>query len=400
SFGNAAMLATPEVPTISSVAATCSAAGTSTITNYSASNTYTFSPTGPTVEADGSVSGMALGTSYTVTSGNGNCTSVASDSFSNAAMLATPEVPILGAVTQPSCTGVAGSFIITNYDTNYTYTFIPSAGVTNTLGVVTAPAGTYTVTAISGSGCVSVASASVTLTNCIDAVDDDYAPSISIIKTGIFNDSNNDGYAQPGETITYSFTITNTGNVPLTNVTITDPLPGLILTGSPIPILGVGETNNSAYTAVYPVTLNDIQLGLVINQATVTGYSNETTVESSTEEQTTLNEEPIVLPESDCVIEVYNAITPNGDNENEFLKIDGLECYPDNKVEIYNRWGVLVFERSGYNNLDKAFNGMSEGRVTVNQSKLLPAGTYFYILTYKDNNAKGYQKTGYLYLSR
>jgi hypothetical protein len=25
-------------------------------------------------------------------------------------------------------------------------------------------------------------------------------------------------------------------------------------------------------------------------------------------------------------------------------------CYPENTVEIYNRWGVLVFETTGYNN--------------------------------------------------
>jgi hypothetical protein len=33
--------------------------------------------------------------------------------------------------------------------------------------------------------------------------------------------------------------------------------------------------------------------------------------------------------------------------------IDSLEdtiCYPENTVEIYNRWGVLVFETTGYNN--------------------------------------------------
>ena len=53
SFSNAAQLPTPAVPTISSTAATCAAAGTSTITNYLAANTYTFSPAGPTVGAGG-----------------------------------------------------------------------------------------------------------------------------------------------------------------------------------------------------------------------------------------------------------------------------------------------------------------------------------------------------------
>ena len=63
----------PTTPTISTTAPTCSSAGVSTITNYSASNIYTFTPVGPTVGAGGVISGMTVGTSYTVTADNGIC---------------------------------------------------------------------------------------------------------------------------------------------------------------------------------------------------------------------------------------------------------------------------------------------------------------------------------------
>ncbi|MBX9889351.1 MAG: gliding motility-associated C-terminal domain-containing protein, partial [Flavobacteriaceae bacterium] len=226
-------------------------------------------------------------------------------------------------------------------------------------------------------------------------------PSISIIKTAVFNDSNNDGFAQVGETITYDFLITNTGNIPLYNVTVSDDLTGLILTGNPIVVLGVNETNDTAYTGVYPVTLGDIQLGLVTNHAEVTGSTlNGSIVKNNAEVETTLNEDPIVLGELECVIEVFNAVSPNGDGKNDFFRIEGLECYPKNTVEIYNRWGILVFERVDYNNTDKSFRGVSEGRVTISESKGLPTGTYYYILKYKDNDAKGHEKSGYLYLNR
>jgi hypothetical protein len=48
---------------------------------------------------------------------------------------------------------------------------------------------------------------------------------------------------------------------------------------------------------------------------------------------------------------VHNAFS-NGDGVNEMFTIDNIDdtiCYPENTVEIYNRWGVLVFETTGYN---------------------------------------------------
>jgi uncharacterized repeat protein (TIGR01451 family) len=71
------------------------------------------------------------------------------------------------------------------------------------------------------------------------------------------------------QSITYSFAVT--GNTPLSNVTVTDALPGLILSGNSIPLLPVGATNNTAYQGVYRLTQADINLGSVTNQAQVTG---------------------------------------------------------------------------------------------------------------------------------
>ncbi|MDR6688321.1 putative repeat protein (TIGR01451 family) [Arthrobacter sp. 1088] len=76
-----------------------------------------------------------------------------------------------------------------------------------------------------------------------------------------------------GKAMTYSFTSVNTGNVTLTNVAITDPLPGLsTLTytwpGTPGTLLA-GQTVTA--TATYVVTQADVDAGTVSNTATVTG---------------------------------------------------------------------------------------------------------------------------------
>ena len=228
-------------------------------------------------------------------------------------------------------------------------------------------------------------------------IDNDNTPKISLVKEGVFNDNNGDGSAQVGETITYTFTINNTGNVPLINVNIVDILPGLVMIGSPIAVLEVGGSNNSNYSATYTITQEDITRTSVTNQAEVSGTSvNGEIVKDLSVKKIDL---PIVLPACMCC-DVFNAVSPNEDGKNDVFYIKGLECYPDNTVEIYNRWGVLVFERDHYNNEERVFRGISEGRVTVKQSEQLPTGTYFYILKYKDESSKGFEKSGYLYLNR
>ncbi|MET3022557.1 gliding motility-associated C-terminal domain-containing protein, partial [Flavobacterium hydatis] len=84
--------------------------------------------------------------------------------------------------------------------------------------------------------------------------------------------------------------------------------------------------------------------------------------------------------------------SPNGDNMNARFVIDNIDdttCYPDNTVEIYNRWGVLVFETRNYNNTTNAFDGFSRGRTTVSEPSGLPTGTYFYILNYTSIDGNG-----------
>ncbi|WP_206733887.1 gliding motility-associated C-terminal domain-containing protein [Flavobacterium stagni] len=109
----------------------------------------------------------------------------------------------------------------------------------------------------------------------------------------------------------------------------------------------------------------------------------------------------IVLPCQALVIN--NALTPNGDGANDYFIIENIQdttCYPENTVEIYNRWGVKVFDTTNYDNESRVFRGVSEGRATVNQSAELPTGTYFYILKYKNAEGNYVTKNGYLYLSR
>ncbi|WP_166638477.1 gliding motility-associated C-terminal domain-containing protein, partial [Flavobacterium sp. 245] len=239
-------------------------------------------------------------------------------------------------------------------------------------------------------------------TNCASATLNVFVevPNIAIIKTAVFNDENGNGFANAGETITYKFKVTNTGNVPLTKIVVKDPLPGVVVSGSAID-LAVGEANENNFTAQYKITQSDIILGTVSNQATAFGFSARgVDVEDKSDDASNTGDNPTVLSLNGCQIKVLNAFSPNGDSKNARFYIQGIECYPDNTVEIYNRWGVLVFDTDHYNNQDRVFVGVSAGRATVKESDGLPVGTYFYVLKYKDGDSNPHEQSGYLYLNK
>ncbi|WP_455005101.1 T9SS type B sorting domain-containing protein, partial [Capnocytophaga gingivalis] len=64
---------------------------------------------------------------------------------------------------------------------------------------------------------------------------------------------------------------------------------------------------------------------------------------------------------------------------------------------IFNRWGVLVYEKEGYTN-SEPFRGYSNGRSTIERGKKLPQGTYYYILEYENSHNQTQTKSGWLYL--
>ncbi|PKP39801.1 MAG: hypothetical protein CVT96_11560, partial [Bacteroidetes bacterium HGW-Bacteroidetes-13] len=225
-------------------------------------------------------------------------------------------------------------------------------------------------------------------------------PSITLTKTGVFADENGDGFSQVGETIRYTFTVANTGNVDLFDVSITDPI--VSVSGGILPTLSVGSTDSSTFTAIYVLTQNDIDAGQVTNQATANALTiHAVSISDLSDDPTTpIENDPTVVQLLGDLI-IYNGISDNGDGSNDSFTIKGIERFPDNLVEIYNRWGVKVFDTKGYGSPGgKVFTGISDGRSTLNKNEKLPEGTYFYVLKYKDGNNQNREKAGYLYINR
>jgi gliding motility-associated-like protein len=83
---------------------------------------------------------------------------------------------------------------------------------------------------------------------------------------------------------------------------------------------------------------------------------------------------PIIVPQF---------ISPNNDGKNDQWIIEHLELYPNNKVQVFNRWGNLVFSASPYNN---DWNGHQEGN-----NEILPAATYFYLIETNKKSQEPYK---------
>ncbi len=90
--------------------------------------------------------------------------------------------------------------------------------------------------------------------------------------------------------------------------------------------------------------------------------------------------------------EVYNVVTPNGDDRHDFLKILNIEFHPNNSVHIFNRWGDELFRIQGYDNENRIFTGQAN----YNRKGDLPEGSYYYVI----EDGRGNKYSGFFLLKR
>lgn len=87
-------------------------------------------------------------------------------------------------------------------------------------------------------------------------------------------------------------------------------------------------------------------------------------------------------------VKVPNTFTPNGDGFNDSWEIELLRIFPDAVIEVYNTAGSIVYRSITY---PTPWDGTSNG-------KPLPAGTYYYTIDLKVQNAK--RLVGYVTILR
>jgi gliding motility-associated-like protein/uncharacterized repeat protein (TIGR01451 family) len=191
-----------------------------------------------------------------------------------------------------------------------------------------------------------------------------------------------------GDVVNFNIRVENTGNVTLFNVLVEDPLTGF---EQELEQLIPGELLN--FSTEYTVQIADNSEGQFDNVAFVSANTQDG---SLTEASST-----VTVQVEQCELVIPTGFSPNDDGIQDTWRITCLENYPDARVEIYNRWGNLVFEKDNFGNpdvhgADAWWSGYSSKKWTFGNDKL-PASTYFFILDLNDGNEP---LTGHLFLNR
>ena len=292
-------------------------AGATVNLNSSGGNTYTWTPSSSLSNANiaNPVATPTGTTTYVVTGSNGTCDA-------SEPVVVTVQIPQANAGNDVTiCVGESTPLTASG---GIAYAWAPAAGLSSTTiaNPIASPTvtTTYTVTVTDALGCVATDVITITVNPSPTSVFT-YSPAV------IFIDS------------TYSFTDNSTGNATTWLWTFGDN--------------GTSTLQNPTHTYN---TAGLFQVCLI----TTNGSNCSDTVCAFVD----------VKPQD---IEVPNVFTPNGDNTNDLLVFGNLEYFPNTRLEVYDRWGVLVYENSSYLN---DWNGKRKGNAGD-----CTDGTYYYILS-------------------
>lgn len=134
--------------------------------------------------------------------------------------------------------------------------------------------------------------------------------------------------------------------------------------------------DNGIYYAVYEVNT-------IINGESVICESNAVAI---TVDLTVCSTEELIIPD---------AFSPNGDAINDTFELKNIEfVYPDYDIEIFNRYGRVVFK----GNLESGYWDGKSNQPGFLSNNILPTGVYFYVINFNRFDTKPYQ--GQVYLKR
>lgn len=176
----------------------------------------------------------------------------------------------------------------------------------------------------------------------------------------------------------YAFTVTDAiGCSAMNAIVVIEPSDSLSVNFAKTPETCAGDLDGSTVASImggtppYAITWSDGSTAISRTELAGGAYtlnitdSNGCQIESS------------VFIEQQCNPRIFNTISPNGDGVNDVWKVTDIAGFPENELQIFNRWGQKVYNVTAYDNTWEGTN---------NEKQPLPAGAYYYVIRLNDEN--------------
>ncbi|MCM5663567.1 PKD domain-containing protein [Galbibacter mesophilus] len=192
-----------------------------------------------------------------------------------------------------------------------------------------------------------------------------------------------------GRNVVFTITASNLGVADATNVGIEEILPSGYEFVSAATSTGNYDESVGVWSIPTFVGNSSETLTITAEVVDVNDYVNVVTLAFLDQIDTNPDNDRAEASVTPNCLTIYNEFSPNRDGVNDFFTIDCISQYPNNRLEVYNRWGSLVHAENRYNN---DWDGTTDGKAT---DKVLPVGTYYYILDLGDGSEP---TSGWLYI--
>ncbi|MBL4658135.1 MAG: gliding motility-associated C-terminal domain-containing protein, partial [Flavobacteriales bacterium] len=369
--------------------------GSASVVAAGGTSPYSYLWNDASAQTTDTASTLAAG-SYTVviTDSNGCSDSTSITIISSGSLTVTVET-----ITNASCAIASdggADITVTGGSIPYTYLWSNLTANEDLSGV---PSGSYTVNVTDATGCVGANSIaigqdsglSVSLTPtpsfCIDSIGtvtalvtggtppyvyiwDDINTQTTVIAIGLAEGTYSVTVADPsGCSIIESATVTGTTGPSISSSSVSDESCPYALDGGATVFITGGT---SPYFSVWTDSaLNIVSTGVLIFPfATISDVSAGTYYLLVTDAQLCIALDSVVVNLDPSCLNIPTSFTPNGDETNDTWIIQGIQNYPSSTVEVYNRWGSLLYSSSS--DAD-AWDGTYEGADVA-------SATYYFII--------------------